>query len=54
MPRDGTRVLLAEHGDGIPGDVELTILGLDRALEPAVDRVVLEHVHLLVTRTTGV
>lgn len=47
-PLDVHGVTLAEDVDGLALDDELAILGLDRALEGAVDGVVLEHVHHVV------
>ena len=47
-PLDVRGVTLAEDVDGLALDDQLAILGLDRALEGAVDGVVLEHVHHVV------
>lgn len=45
-PLDICRVALTKDGDGLAFDDELSVLGLDAALEAAVDRVVLEHIDL--------
>jgi phage-related protein len=45
-PLDVSGIPFTEDGDGLSCDPKLAVLGLDGALEAAVDRVVLEHVDL--------
>lgn len=52
-PGDGSGVLLTEDGDGLAVDDELTVLGLDGALEAAVYGIVLEHVGHVVEGDEG-
>lgn len=52
-PGDGRGVFLTEDGDGLAVDDELTVLGLDGALEAAVYGVVLEHVGHVVEGNEG-
>ena len=52
-PVDVGRVLLLEDGYGLALDPELAVLGLDGALEAAVDRVILEHVDHVVKGDEG-
>jgi len=53
-PVDGSGVPLAKDGDSVAVDDELSVLGLNAALELSVGRVVLEHVHHVVKRDEGI
>lgn len=54
IPLDVSRVSLLEDGDGLPIDDKLLILSLDRAVELAMVRVILEHVDHIVEFNGGV
>jgi hypothetical protein len=45
-PWDTSRVPLTEDGDGATIDDEFTVFFFDSSFEPAVDRVILEHIDL--------